>query len=239
MDRWKTDYLANTYLEGVRGAIPLANEQIEILLRIIRKFKPDFDSFLDLGCGDGILGRTLFSVRPNSKGIFLDYSEPMIEAAKSKCRNCSNQTSFIVQDFGKRNWMNPVSEYLPLDLVISGFSIHHQSDDNKKRIYRDIFEKILKPGGLFLNLDQVASLNPESEKLFDDYFLSHIENYNQNSGQGFPIETITKEYYEDKKVNIPAPVELQCNWLKDIGFHNVDCYFKVFELAVFGGVKPG
>jgi hypothetical protein len=26
--------------------------------------------------------------------------------------------------------------------------------------------------------------------------------------------------------------------LRDIGFVDVDCYFKVFELAVFGGRKP-
>ncbi|SPE57295.1 hypothetical protein SBV1_270094 [Verrucomicrobia bacterium] len=29
----------------------------------------------------------------------------------------------------------------------------------------------------------------------------------------------------------------QCQWLREIGFENVDCYFKVFELALFGGTK--
>ena len=52
MENWKTEKLAETYLEGVRGAIPFANEQIGFLLRIINSFKRDVTSFLDLGCGE-------------------------------------------------------------------------------------------------------------------------------------------------------------------------------------------
>jgi hypothetical protein len=35
-----------------------------------------------------------------------------------------------------------------------------------------------------------------------------------------------------------APVEDQCAWLREIGFTDVDCYMKIYALAVFGGVKP-
>lgn len=38
--------------------------------------------------------------------------------------------------------------------------------------------------------------------------------------------------------NIRAPVEDQCDWLREIGYEGVDCYFKIFEPAVFGGRKP-
>lgn len=33
---WKTPELANKFLSGVRGAIPLANEQIEVMIRLIK-----------------------------------------------------------------------------------------------------------------------------------------------------------------------------------------------------------
>ena len=39
------------------------------------------------------------------------------------------------------------------------------------------------------------------------------------------------------KSNILATVEKQCDWLLEIGFQEVDCYMKIFELALFGGVK--
>ena len=41
----------------------------------------------------------------------------------------------------------------------------------------------------------------------------------------------------DKKENKPASVEMQCQWLRGIGFQDVDCFFKTFELALFGGRK--
>lgn len=238
MGNWKTEKLTSTYIEGVRGAIPLANEQIEILLRIIQYFKPNVSLFLDLGCGDGILGRTLFSNWPDSKGIFVDYSEPMIEAAKSKCGEYQNQATFIVKDFGSNNWIKSISGNIPVDVVVSGFAIHHQDDNNKQRLYKEIFDKILKPGGVFLNIEQVASPTVEIEKMFDEFFLDHMERFQQNSNSNISIEKIAEEYYKDKDQNILAPVGDQCDWLKEIGFRNVDCYFKTFELAIFGGIKP-
>lgn len=35
-----------------------------------------------------------------------------------------------------------------------------------------------------------------------------------------------------------ASVEDQCQWLRDIGFGHVDCYMKIYALAVLGGIKP-
>ena len=41
----------------------------------------------------------------------------------------------------------------------------------------------------------------------------------------------------DKVDNILQRVDIQVNWLREIGYQHADCYFKWFELAVFGGVK--
>jgi hypothetical protein len=42
----------------------------------------------------------------------------------------------------------------------------------------------------------------------------------------------------DKDANKLLSVETQCAWLREIGYEEVDCYFRVYELAVFGGRKP-
>lgn len=42
----------------------------------------------------------------------------------------------------------------------------------------------------------------------------------------------------DKDANILALVEPQCEWLREFGFEDVDCYFKIFELAIIGGRRP-
>lgn len=81
---WKREDLGKRYLEGVRSAIPLTDYQIEIILTLIQKLKAKPHSFLDLGCGDGVLGRDILSKYPKAQGVFLDFSDTMMEAALNK-----------------------------------------------------------------------------------------------------------------------------------------------------------
>ena len=134
------------------GWIPLAAEQIDVLLRVVRHAVPRVDRLLDLGCGDGILGRAVLAEYPQANGVFLDFSEHMIEAAKQKADN--RRATFVVQDLASKTWTQSVSEP-PFDLVLSGLAIHHLPDDRKRELYHEIFD-LLKPGGLFLNLEHVA-----------------------------------------------------------------------------------
>lgn len=81
---WRREDLAKIFLEDVQGGIPLAAEQMNVLLRTVRHAVAQVDQLLDLGCGDGILGRMVLGQYAEATGVFLDFSEPMIEAAKKK-----------------------------------------------------------------------------------------------------------------------------------------------------------
>ena len=95
MHDWRSAKLTEDYLEGVRGGIPLAETQIEVIIRIIKSWVPGLHTFLDMGCGDGVLGRQLLEEWPDSEGIFMDFSEPMISSAKEKCEIYKNRCSII------------------------------------------------------------------------------------------------------------------------------------------------
>ncbi|MBR9998422.1 MAG: class I SAM-dependent methyltransferase [Cyclobacteriaceae bacterium] len=239
MHDWKTIQLTRDYLDGVRGGIPLAATQIELIIRLVRAWRPDLRTFVDLGCGDGILGRQLFGYWPESKGIFIDYSEPMMQAAREKGKDIVSVTEYYLLDYREKTWRNSLSHALPVDVVISGFSIHHLEDDQKYRVYQDIFE-ILRPGGIFLNLEHVASRDQYIEKVFDEVFTDGLYEYHQNHNASITRQEIMDKYYkrEDKILNKLTLVEIQCDWLREIGFLHVDCFFKLFELALFGGVRP-
>ena len=64
--------------------------------------------------------------------------------------------------------------------------------------------------------------------------------YERAVESGKSVELIESDYYDrpDKEANILLDVETQVGWLKEIGFDHADTYFKVFELALFGGRKP-
>lgn len=239
MHDWRSAKLTEDYLEGVRGGIPLAETQIEVILRIIKSWVPELHTFLDMGCGDGILGRQLLKEWPDSEGIFMDFSQPMISSVQEKCDPFKNRCTIILQDYSEDHWTESIKDKTPVDVVISGYSIHHHEDEKKYSIYKDIFN-IIKPGGVFLNLEHVASPNPKIEKLFDEAFVDGLYAYHVRSGGKETRQEIAHKFYnrEDKVLNKLTMVEKQVDWLRDIGYVNTDCFFKLFELALFGGQKP-
>lgn len=141
-------------------------------------------------------------------------------------------------DFATPQWLDSVASYKPFDVVVSGFAIHHQTNDRKKTLYAEIYD-LLSTSGVFLNLENVTSYTPAGEKLFNEFFVDHLHDFHAKSEPEASREKIADTYYNrsDKKENILAPVEKQCRWLREIGFQDVDCFFKVFELALFGGRK--
>ncbi len=184
------------HLEGVRGAIPLALEQIEVMLGVL-------------------------------------------EAAGRRLAKFGDRARLVRCDYGEPGWTSTLPAAVEFDAVVSGFSIHHQPDEAKRRIYAEIYD-LLQPGGAFVNIEHVASATPAVARLNDETFLDSLFAFHQAQGDDRTRDDLAAEYYHrpDKSDNILALVESQCAWLRRIGFDDVDCYLKIFELAVFGGRKP-
>ena len=233
--KWLTKELSEIFSEGVRGAIPGAYLQLEIITKLISAWCPSPSRILDLGCGDGILGRILFAMYPSAYTFFGDFSDSMLDKVRQKI-DTDRRAKIVQTDFATSEWRKDVETGTPFDIIVSGFSIHHQPDARKRDLYSEIYG-LLNKGGVFLNLDQVKSKTASTSEIFDSFFLDHIRRSLSKSDQNEVMSQIEKAYYEDKKENIPAPVEIQCQWLRDIGFEDVDCFFKTFELALFGGRK--
>jgi SAM-dependent methyltransferase len=241
---WQAGDLSRAYLDGVRGAIPLAAEQIDAIVRLLRLVRPSVSSVLDLGCGDGVLGHAVAEAYADDapRVILADFSAPMLEAARQKLAGVANAV-FVEADYATPAWLAAVAgDGLPdhYDVVVSGFSIHHQPDARKREVYAEIF-RLLNPGGVFLNLEHVASATWLGERLFAERMIDSLYAYHASKPDSAATrDQIARDYYHrpDKDANLLAPVEMQLQWLRELGFADVDCFLKVYELALFGGVKP-
>ena len=237
--RWQAAGLAARYVDGVRGAIPQADEQIAVMLRLIDWARSEPANVLDLGCGDGILGRAILDRFPDAACVFADFSDEMLDLARGKLGAVAARATVVDADYGEVGWVSTIAGHAPFDVVVSGFSIHHQPDARKRAVYGEIYD-LLAPGGLFVNVEHVSSQSPGIEGLHEDVFIDSLHAFHQANGSTKSRAEIADEFYRrpDKQANILAPVEDQCVWLRELGYVDVDCYLKFFELAVFGGRKP-
>ncbi|MGC8658849.1 MAG: class I SAM-dependent methyltransferase [Desulfomonilaceae bacterium] len=235
---WKSESVVASFLER-KDSRPFLQEQIGVMVRLIKHLCRPVRRFMDLGCGDGILAAVVLDNCRDAIAILADHSDPMLEAAKVKFQGLSTATHFCNVDYSQPEWTKDLAEYLPFDLVVSGFSIHHQPDERKRQIYGDIFET-LAPGGMFINLEHVASPTKPIAELWDRIRIDSIYDMALKKGSNKSRDMVEKEYYgrPDREANLFSLVDTQCGWLKEIGYSDVDCFFKYFELAIFGGRRP-
>ncbi len=237
VDIWKDSKMISRYLDTIRGGIPLAEIQLDIMMRLIAKFSNNVSTFLDLGCGDGILGNIILSKYPDANGVFVDFSQQFLDSAKEKLAEYKN-CSFYNLDYSDSSWFGPLEIHSPYNVIVSGFSIHHQPDEIKKRLYQDVYG-LLNDGGLFVHSEHVSSHSPAHEDLYEEYFIDSICLAKEKKGEVVNRANEAESFYNraDKASNILAPIEDQCDWLRDIGFKNVDIPLKIFELGIFCGTK--
>jgi tRNA (cmo5U34)-methyltransferase len=168
---------------------------------------------LDVGSGDGRIIKLIkenFQDRSDIEFTALDVSTTMLEALKNNFKNDSS-VKIIKHDLD-----NPLSELGYFDTVVSSFAIHHLRNKRKFELFEEIYE-LLNPLGVFCNLEHVASISARHHIKFFDLM----------------GEPLSREEKSDKTLS----AERQLQMLRDIGFVEVDCLYKWYEIALLIGYK--
>lgn len=214
---WSSADHARDYLERA-DSISHRTEGEAALLEFIPE---NAHRILDLGTGDGrllALVQQHLAKRNSSKqprvrteAVAIDFSPSMLEAARKRFAQDSSVNVVA------HNLDHPLPSLGKLDAVISCFAIHHLVHERKGALYAEI-HGLLNPGGVFCNLEHVSSPTP---RLHEEFL----------HGIGYTLET------EDPS-NKLLDVETQLQWLRELGFTDVDCHWKWRELALLAGRKP-
>ena len=167
------------------------------------------DRALDLGCGDGRLAELVRRVRPGSEVVGLDNSPPMLELAR---RRFDDDGNVAIREHDLRRSLPDLGRF---DAVVSGFAIHHLTHDRKQALFAEIAD-VLRPGGVFANLEVVQCATPELHEEFN----RRIERPG-----GDPEDVL-------------AGVEEQLGWMRAAGLAHVDCYWRWRGFALLVGERP-
>lgn len=205
-ESWAQRGKVEEYVARVGTLAPRQTGEAELL----EALPNEIGSLLDLGCGDARLARFVEEEHPEIEQIVVvDASEPMLELARS---SFGSDPRVTIHSHDLNDSLLPLGEF---DAVITGFAVHHVADDRKRALFREVVD-VLRPGGVFGNLEVVRCATPKL----------HAEFYRRVGRTG------------DDPEDVLAPVEPQLEWMRDAGLVDVDCQWRWRGFALLVGTRP-
>jgi tRNA (cmo5U34)-methyltransferase len=203
-----------------------------------RRLVPCFDAFygaavalvadtapadiLDLGAGTGLLSALLADACPEARLHLLDGSAPMLEQARARLGE--RPVAMHLADLA-----DPLPDG-PYDAIVSALAIHHLPDPVKRTLTHRAFAA-LRPGGIFVNAEQVAGPTPALDAR---YCAAHEAAARALGASDEEWAGAEHRMAHDRC----TPVEDQLAWLREAGFTDVDCPMRDGRFAVLTGRRP-
>ncbi len=132
------------------------------------------------------------------------------------------------ETISNENWGN--EKY---DFIISSFAIHHIKINEKYAFFEKIF-KMLNKNGSFINIDTCLSDNENLNKWYYELWKEWIIEYQNNIKITEDLSYIP--YKAPNKIeNNYQSLNEQLNWLEQIGYKEVECYYKYGIFSIYGG----
>jgi len=192
---------------------------------------------LDLGVGTGYLTHKIIETFPNVSIVAVDAAGMMIDKAKIRLKAQLGQVTFKVATF--QELPDKANDITGLDAVVSAFALHHLLKEEKLKLFQFV-HSILKPDGWFINCDIFNAADPSNEALYRRLLYKGTqERALRLKKQEKSLDYIASEYTSKEKRDGDHPLSIteETQLLTEAGFRSVDCFWKEYREAVYGGKK--
>ena len=219
-------WAAMNHAGALTAVCELADFQAETPLKI-----------LELGTGTGLLTQKILERFPNAEVLGIDGAAPMLAVAEIRLAPFKARFKSTCSSFENYPWAH-VKEGT-YDLIVSSFALHHM-DHGAYPIFFAGLRRILKPGGRIVVADFIRSVSDRVQHQHEGIW---VETRRRQMKEALGVEQTREQVWLDhnrtkqEEGDNPAPLSDLLGWLSESGFEDVDCHWKHFCLAVYGGVK--
>lgn len=174
---------------------------------------------LDLGAGTGGFALEVVNAYPEANVELADVSKPMLDRARQKFagdpRFSFREMDIVDGSFGA-DW----------DRIVSSFVIHHLEHEDKRKVFAKACTA-LKPGGIFVNVDQVQACSQAVQDI-------HMRLWKKAVLEAGALEQDLEDGLKRMEaMDINAELDDQVLWLEQAGFAEVEVVYRNFFYAVF------
>lgn len=214
--------IAEEYDVNRKKFIPCFNDYYESSTKFIAANIAAPKRILDLGAGTGLLSYFWYKQFPSSEYVLVDIADEMLNVARRRFDGI-NSVSYQMMDY--TNGL-PEGDF---DVIASALSIHHLENEDKMKLFAQIYER-LPDGGLFANYDQFCAGQAELNGWFDSYW------ENQLADSGLTDNDIAL-WKERRKLDKECSVEEETEMLSGCGFKMVKCIYSCQKFSVIIAIK--
>lgn len=204
-----------------RRLVPSIDEFYGAVVDVLGLLDPGPARVLDLGAGTGLLSAAVVAAYPAARVDLLDASEPMLQEALELLADAVSAVH--VAD------MTSDLPDGPFDAIVSGLAIHHLPDGAKRDLFGEVLER-LRPGGAFVDADQVSAPTPELTAVYERIWSRDCRGLGATDAE---LDGARERMRHDRCVD----TEAQLQWLRAAGFTDVDCVYKSWRFAVMMGFR--
>lgn len=217
-------------------AVPRRDEQIATLLTLAPFGRDAEATIVELGCGEGLLARSLLTAFPRARYLGLDGSASMRETTAARVREFGARARVGGFELFADAWLTEVDG---ADLVVSSLCLHHLDDAGKRDAFRAIRPRLSKRGALII-ADLVEPARPEPLELYAETWNRDVaEQSRERVGDDRLLRRFLDEdwnhYRTPDEVDRPSRLFDQLQWLAVAGFAVVDCFWLRAGHAIYGG----
>jgi tRNA (cmo5U34)-methyltransferase len=214
---------AREYDRARRQLVPCFDDFYRTAVELLPFARDQAVTVLDLGAGTGLLAGFIAYAFPAAQLTLLDIAPEMLTRARERFADDTDRVRFMTADL---DTLQIEGSY---DAIVSALAIHHLHDDGKRRLFKTI-HTALKPGGVFVNAEQVAGPTAATEARYRASWLKRVRELGVS-------EDDLAAGLGRMKLDRSTTVEAQLGWLSEAGFNDVDCAYKDGMFAVIGASK--
>lgn len=164
---------------------------------------------LDLGCGDAALFSNLLTLHNVALYVGYDTSAEVLQYAAASLKHLPAKHR-LVNDYLQHATKNETQSF---NLIYSSFAIHHLKDEQKIKFFKEVYDRLLAPCGVFIYVDVFKSNGQSRDEYLNAYLQNMAANWTALTSSEFElVEGHIREY------DFPAEKAQLTSLLTETGF---------------------